>query len=101
MGENLKQDERVGSFNTPLGKDELVLVRFDGTEGLSELFEFRIEALSEKADIDFNQAIGKQCTLKFKTYGQEREFSGLMVEAQWVGVKQDNYSYRVVLRPCL
>jgi type VI secretion system secreted protein VgrG len=101
MGENLKQDERVGGFNTPLGKDELVLVRFDGTEGLSELFEFRIDALSETADIDFNKAIGKQCTLKFKTYGQEREFSGLMVEAQWLGVKQDNYSYRVVLRPWL
>jgi type VI secretion system secreted protein VgrG len=101
MGENLKQDERVGSFNTPLGKDELVLVRFDGTEGLSELFEFRIEALSETPDIKFDNAIGKQCTLKFKTHGQEREFSGLMVEAQWLGVRQDNYSYRVVLRPWL
>jgi type VI secretion system secreted protein VgrG len=101
MGENLKQDKRVGSFNTPLGKDELVLVRFDGAEGLSELFEFRIEALSETADINFDQAIGKQCTLKFKTYGQEREFSGLMVEAQWLGLRQDNYSYRVVLRPWL
>jgi type VI secretion system secreted protein VgrG len=101
MGENLKQDERVGRFDTPLGKDELVLVRFDGAEGLSELFEFRIEALSETADIDFDQAIGKQCTLKFKTYGQEREFSGLLVEAQWLGVNQNHYSYRVVLRPWL
>jgi len=100
MGD-LKQDERVGSFDTPLGKDVLALVRFEGTEGLSELFEFRIEALSETADINFDGAIGKQCTLKFKTYGQEREFSGILVEAQWLGEGQHHYSYRVVLRPWL
>src|SRR5690348_11718913 len=98
MGE-LKQDERIGTFETPLGKDVLVLVRFEGTEDLSEPFEFRIEALSETEDINFDQAIGKQCTLKFKTYGQEREFNGIMVEAQWLGVSQRHYSYRVVLRP--
>ena len=100
MGE-LKQDERIGTFATPLGKDVLVLVRFEGAEGLSEPFEFRIEALSETADINFDEAIGKQCTLKFKTYGQEREFNGMMVEAQWLGVSQHHYSYRVVLRPWL
>ena len=46
----LKQDKRVGVLTTPLGKDVLVLVRFDGNEGLSELFEFRIEAASEEAE---------------------------------------------------
>jgi type VI secretion system secreted protein VgrG len=80
----------------------LVLVRFDSTEGLSELFEFRIDALSRKL-IKFDDAIGKQCTLKFKTYQEgEREFSGVLVEAQWLGTTQQNYySYRVVLRPWL
>ena len=43
MGDALKQDTRIGEFTTPLGKDVLVLVRFDGTESLSELFEYRIE----------------------------------------------------------
>ncbi len=97
----LTQDSRIGNFTTPLGKDVLVLVRFDASEGLSELFEFRIEALSEEADINFDRAIGQQCSLKLKTYGQEREFNGIMVEAQWLGVKNDYYSYRVVLRPWL
>src|SRR5882757_268731 len=64
----LTQDKRIGVLTTPLGKDVLVLVRFDGSEGLSELFEFRIEALSEEPDINFDKAIGQQCTLKFKTY---------------------------------
>jgi type VI secretion system secreted protein VgrG len=101
MDQKLSQNNRLGVLTTPLGKDVLVLVRMDGTEGLSELFELRIEALSEKADLDFDDAIGRQCTVKLKTYGREREFSGIMVEAQWVGVTDDLYVYRVVLRPWL
>ena len=79
----LKQEGRIAELTTPLGKDELVLARFDGTEGLSELFEYRIEALSEKADINFDQAVGQQCSVKVKLYGQERQFNGILVEAQW------------------
>ena len=46
MNFQLKQDTRIGELRTPLGKDKLVLTRFDGVEGLSELFEFRLEAVS-------------------------------------------------------
>ena len=46
MGQ-LTQDTRLCELTTPLGKDVLVLVRFEATEGLSELFEYRIECLSE------------------------------------------------------
>ena len=31
----LTQDTRIGEFKTPLGKDVLVLTRFDGVEGLA------------------------------------------------------------------
>jgi len=97
----LKQEGRIAELTTPLGKDELVLARFDGTEGLSELFEYRIEALSEKADINFDQAVGQQCSVKVKLYGQERQFNGILVEAQWLGVRENYYLYRLVLRPWL
>src|SRR5262249_55306256 len=53
MDSSLKQDTRLGQLTTPLGKDVLVLVRLDATEGLSELFEYQIEALSAKeVDVD-------------------------------------------------
>src|ERR1700674_247950 len=38
------QNQRVAEFKTPLGKDVLALVRFEGTEGLGELFEYHVEA---------------------------------------------------------
>src|SRR5262245_57832221 len=48
MTEKLGQTKRVAEFITPLGKDELGLVRFEGTEGLGELFDYHVDALSKK-----------------------------------------------------
>jgi type VI secretion system secreted protein VgrG len=102
LQEKLSQQNRTGILTTPLEEDVLVLARFDAQEGLSELFEFRIEALSTKPDLDFDDAIGKQCSVKIKTYKkEEREFQGILVETQWLGVKDHLYSYRLVLRPWL
>jgi type VI secretion system secreted protein VgrG len=96
----LTQADRVAEFNTPLGKDVLVLTRLDAIEGLSELFEFEISALSEQSDIDFDQALGKSCTVKLKAYqGKVRVFDGILTRAQWVEKIDDFYHYRLVLRP--
>jgi type VI secretion system secreted protein VgrG len=101
MSPQLTQDTRIGELKTPLGKDKLVLSRFDATEGLGELFEFRVEAISEDEDIDFNGAIGQNCAVTLKSYGGERVFNGVLVEAQWLGMKGVYYAYRLVLRPWL
>jgi len=103
MTAQLTQDTRIANFRTPLGENVLVLARFDGTEGLGELFEYRIEALSTKelGDSDFDGAIGRNCSLTLKSYGGERIFNGVLVEAQWLGLKGVYYAYRLVLRPWL
>lgn len=94
-----KQNKRFGELKTPLGKDVLVLGRFDGSEGVNELFEYRIEAYSEKENIDFDKAMGKNCSVSLKGFGAKREFSGVLVEAQWVGMYDRYYTYQLVLRP--
>ena len=96
----LKQDTRFAELRTPLGKDVLVLVRFDATEGLSELFEYRIEALAAK-EVDLDAILGRPCSVTVKLYGKERHFNGIAVEAQWTGVRQEHHVYRLVLRPWL
>lgn len=96
----LSQSDRVAEFSTPLGKDVLVLINLEGREGLGELFEYNIEALSEKENIDFDKALGQGCTLKLKAYkGKERIYNGILTEARWVGKTEEFYQYRVVLRP--
>jgi type VI secretion system secreted protein VgrG len=98
----ITQDSRPGVFTSPLGKDVLALARFDGSEGVSELFEYRVEALSHKENLNFDKALGQNCCVTFKTpNGPDRHFNGVMVEAQWVGAFEDQFIYRVVLRPWL
>lgn len=99
MNSSLAQAKRIAILKTPLGEDRLVLVRFEGSEALGDLFEFRVDALSEDGDIDFDRAIGRSCVVKFTSYGSERTFNGILVEAQWMGVSGANYAYRLVLRP--
>lgn len=102
MTSSYRQDTRIGELKTPLGKDTLVLARFDGVEGVSELFEYRIEALSETENIDFDQAIGKHCTLVMNTIDKrKRYFDGILTEVQWMGIRDGGYLYRLVLRPWL
>jgi type VI secretion system secreted protein VgrG len=100
MASQLSQDDRIAALKTPLGENVLVVTRFDAGEGLSELFEYRIEALSDRPDIDFDSLIGQHCTLKFRTRGRdERIFDGVLAEGQRLGEKDELYTYRLTLKP--
>jgi type VI secretion system secreted protein VgrG len=100
----LSQAKYAAALKTPLGDNVLVLKSFSGSEVLGQPFEFHIEALSEKENINFDKALGQACTIKLKTYEQkERFFCGILTNAQWlgseVGGRQDYAHYRLVLRP--
>jgi type VI secretion system secreted protein VgrG len=102
MPGSLLQADRRAEFTSPLGKDVLVLTDFSGSEGLGELFEYHIEALSDQENVDFDPAIGQGCMVKLKTDdGKTRIYHGIMTEAQWIGYQNEFYRYRVVLRPWL
>src|SRR5271166_4895920 len=99
---SISQDAQQGKLTTPLGKDVLGLARFSAIEGLSELFEIRIEAASKQANLDFSSALGVGAPIEFTTQdNQTRYFHGLMTEARWAGTQEDLYLYQFVLRPWL
>src|SRR4051812_1339330 len=98
---SLTQDQRLAKLETQAGKDVLVLTKFDGHEGLGELFEFRMDAFSEQENVDFDKALGRPCSVTYKTYGAERVFHGLLVEAEWLGLRDHLHSYRLIARPWL
>jgi type VI secretion system secreted protein VgrG len=96
----ITQDERIAQLLTPLGKDVLVLAGFVAVEGLSELFEFDVEALSEQENIDLDDAIGRPCTIKQTTYGNKvRYYNGILTAARRAGKSQDLFHFNLVLRP--
>lgn len=97
----ISQDNRLGSFQTDLGKDKLALVRFSGTEALSEPFEFHVEAVSNQHNIDFDKLLGTNCLVSIATgyQGIKRHFHGTLVGARWNGKSGDLSSYQLVMRP--
>jgi type VI secretion system secreted protein VgrG len=66
------QDKRIISIQTPLGADVLLLHGFSGSEGVSQLFQFSAEFLSENHSIAFKDIIGKQVTLSIQLAGEKK-----------------------------
>jgi type VI secretion system secreted protein VgrG len=56
------QDNRRIGVATALGKDVVLLSSFEGEEGISRLFRFDLELLSENESIDFDVVVGKNVT---------------------------------------
>jgi type VI secretion system secreted protein VgrG len=78
MPEAYTQADHLIAVDTPLGPDKLLLRSFSGTEGISQLFHFQLDLLSEDPDIDFDKIIGQKVTVSVKLadLSKERYFSG-------------------------
>ncbi len=97
----LSQDNRMATFTCDLGKDVMAIERFEGTEGLSETFEFRIDVLSKEKFVDMDTILGTNCCLSIHSMheGVKRHFNGMLVESQWLGHRHELTGYRLILRP--
>lgn len=94
----LTQDNRLISISSPLPKDELLLTSFEGSEYISDLFEFNIEVLSTNHSIKANELVGKTITVTIQN-DQKRTFHGYVSHFVFGEVKADNlriYKLKVV-----
>lgn len=102
MIETATQSKRIAKLVTPLGDDVLVLLRLDGTEALSELYEFRVEALTSEAAIDTDAVIGHPVHVALGVEGGgTRHFHGLCTDIRWLGGRNERDHYELTLRPWL
>jgi type VI secretion system secreted protein VgrG len=60
------QAHRHLAFASPLGDDVLLLRQLRGQEGISRLFHFDLELLSEDPAVDFTAVIGKNVTIRIQ-----------------------------------
>jgi type VI secretion system secreted protein VgrG len=96
----LSQQQRISVLRSPLGEDVLTLSRLDAGEGVSQQFQYRIEAVSETEIGNLDSLIGQHFTVKVKTAGEdERIFDGVLTDIQWMGFKRPYHIYRIVLGP--
>lgn len=97
----LTQDQRLIAIKTPLADDELLLTSIDGSEHISDLFEFRLEALSVNHGIKPEQLIGKTVTVTIQN-DLKRTFNGYISRFTYGEVKADNLrAYHLTMVPWL
>jgi len=73
------QENRLIAIDTPLGKDVLLLAGCHGIEGISGLFSFELNLLSENHNITFEEIIGKNVTVSIiLANGDKRFFNGII-----------------------
>ena len=99
MNAPFKQTERLGRLSTALGSDVLALLRFDGTDHLNDVFEYRVEALTIRDDLDFDALVGTHATVEVEAHDQMRPFDGIVTSARWAGVGENGHRYDLTLRP--
>jgi len=73
------QENRFITIDTPLRNDVLLLTRISGTEGLSFLFSFSLDLLSENHRVSFKDIVGKNVTVSVVlSNGEKRLINGIV-----------------------
>jgi type VI secretion system secreted protein VgrG len=97
-----KQENRFIKIKTPLGDDTLLLQSFAGTEAVSRPFSFQAEVLSEKADITFNDIVGKNVTIHIRLADDSDRYLNGYVSRFTQALKDSKVShYRMEIVPWL
>jgi type VI secretion system secreted protein VgrG len=103
MGTSFAQaDASLFTLTTPLGKDKLLLKAFRGSEGMSRLFRFELDLLSEDPGIKYTDIIGKSVTISLKQAdGTPRYFNGVISRFGQGGADVRFTTYRAEMVPWL
>ncbi len=93
------QDSRLISIDTPLGKDVLLLTSFNGVESISSPFHFKLTVLSSDLEIEPEELIGKQVTVKIQNENC-RVFNGFIHEFSFGEIKSSSFrEYQLMMVP--
>jgi type VI secretion system secreted protein VgrG len=96
------QEGRLIAIETPLGKDVLLLQGCVGHEGISRLFRFDLDLLSEDSSISRDKIVGQNITIALAlTDGSERFFNGFVSRFVQSGKDERFTHYRAEMVPWL
>ena len=100
MAKHFYQSDRMGRLSTVLGVDVLVIQRFNGTDHVNALFDYQIDCLAARSDLDFDALLGTHATITLVAHdGSEWPYDGIVTEARWLGAGDSGHRYRLRLQP--
>jgi type VI secretion system secreted protein VgrG len=98
------QTKRILQLHSPLGANALLPTAFQGTEEISELFDYQIEVLAEpETAVQPAALIGKRITVELEVTdtGDKRYFNGIVASLESTGGDSFFSSYRIRMVPML
>jgi type VI secretion system secreted protein VgrG len=103
MGD-LSQEHRQLGLETELGKDVLLIEQASGQEGLSQLFRYRVQAVSEDDAVNFNDIMGTSATVRIEVSESgpttTRYINGIVSQISQVGHDRKGLArYELILVP--
>ena len=91
---------RVMEIVTPLGDDVLLFHGMTAREEMSRLFEYQLDLLSTKEDVNLDDVLGKNVTIKFALPDdQTRFFNGYVTRFAQGGMHGRYNRYLATVRP--
>jgi len=96
------QEQRLISLSTPLGADALLLQGLTGNEGISRLFRFDLDLLSDNNAVNFKDIIGQRVTISITLPdGSDRYFNGFVSRFAQSGSSKRFTNYQMEVVPWL
>jgi type VI secretion system secreted protein VgrG len=96
-----KQQDRPFKITTPLGPDQLLIVKLHGHESISHLFSFHAELLAENdTEIQFDNLIGKNVTVQMRLPNDQTRYFNGIVKSFSQGARDEVFTaYRAEIVP--
>jgi type VI secretion system secreted protein VgrG len=97
------QENRLIALDSPLGDDVLLLQGFTGREGISQLFKFDLDLLSEKDSLNFQEIVGQNVTIRvlLSDGSDKRFFNGHVSRFAQSGADKHFTHYQMEVVPWL
>jgi type VI secretion system secreted protein VgrG len=80
---------------------DLRVIRFEGQEGLSQLFQFELDVACPAGDVDFTEVVGSPAVLTFRVGDEPRHVHGIVESFEQGEEGKKLTAYRVVLVPAV
>ncbi|MEW8469297.1 MAG: type VI secretion system tip protein TssI/VgrG [Candidatus Thiodiazotropha sp.] len=94
------QSNRQLQIKTPLGPDELLILKMEGQEELGRVFHYTLDMLSDNESISPDDLLGKKITVEMDMVNtSKRYFDGYVSQFTQVGHIAYFAHYRATLRP--
>jgi type VI secretion system secreted protein VgrG len=91
---------RVMEIATPLGEGVLLFHTMNAREEMSRLFEYHLDLLSPKEDINLDEILGKNVTITLGVADDEtRQFNGYVTRFAQSGMHGRFHRYIAIVRP--